>query len=210
MDSWYGDFFLPHSFEPIFLVRGTPGSGKSVLARLLERYIEKNEPDTEIYYHSSWLGQRPIPTYPFGSVLILDEAQTTYWDKKFWNRFKNPEIQDERVVTFASHGSSGYTGADSLTPMWIAPEQRVGLAPVDCGDGILVGLLFTREEFDDLVRVKFGDDRFCPSFLDCVFDMTKGHIGACLDIMQMIKAHPVDNTFICFVLTRTDAVLVIS
>ena len=191
-------------------MRGTPGSGKSVLAQLLGIYIQKKEPDTILHYHSAWLRKDHMPTYPSGSVLILDEAQTTYWDKAFWNKFKNPELQGERVVTFASHGSSGYTGADSLTPMFIAPEQHVGLTPVDCGDRILVGLLFTKEEFEDLAQVKFGDDRFCPSFLDCVFDMTQGHVGACMDIMRMIKTHRVDNTFICFVLTRTDGVLVIS
>ena len=59
-----------------------------------------------------------------------------------------------QVVAFASHGSTGYTGADNVTPMWIGKEQRVGLARLDCGDGILVGLLFTREEFHALVDRK--------------------------------------------------------
>ncbi len=104
-----------------------------------------------------------------------------------------------QVVAFASHGSSGYTGADNVTPMWIGMEQRVGLARLDCGDGILVGLLFTREEFNALVQLRFHDRRFSDSFLDCIFDMTNGHVGACEDLMKMVTTHDVKNPVIfCF------------
>ena len=123
-------------------VRGTPGSGKSVLAGLLRRYVKEIEPYTDVLFFEIWPENLPVQTTP-NTVLILDEAQTTYWDKRFWNNFKNPGLQDMRVVAFASHGSSGYTGPDNPTPMWIGIQQRVGLARLDCGDGIVVGLLFT-------------------------------------------------------------------
>jgi hypothetical protein len=176
-------------------VRGTPGSGKSVLAGLLRRYINGIEPDTEVVFFDAWPENLPVQT-TLNMILILDEAQTTYWDKNFWSKFKNPGLQDMRVVAFASHGSSGYTGADNATPMWIGMEQRVGLARVDCGDGILVGLLFTREEFNALVQLRFRDRRFSDSFLDCVFDMTNGHVGACEDLMRTVVAHEVMNPFL--------------
>jgi hypothetical protein len=69
-----------------------------VLAGLLRRYINEEEPDTEVVF-----------------VDVLT-----------------------RVVAFAIHGSSGYTGADNVTPMWIGMELCVGLARLDCGDGILL------------------------------------------------------------------------
>lgn len=181
-------FFALTSLKTKFSVRGTPGSGKSVLAGLLRRYINETEPDTEVVSVDAWPENLPVQITP-NTILILDEAQSTYWDKTFWTRFKNPGLQGMRVVAFASHGSSGYTGADNVTPMWIGKEQRVGLARLDCGDGILVGLLFTREEFNALVRLKFHDNRFSDSFLDCVFDMTKGHVGACEDLMKCVATH---------------------
>jgi hypothetical protein len=158
------------------LVQGTPGCGKSVLAGLLRRYINEKEPDTIVVFCQEWPENQPVQTIPH-TILILDEAQTTYGDKAFWSRFKNPGLEDMRVVAFASRGTSGYTGADNTPPMWIGMEQRVGLARLDRGDGILVGLLFTREEFNALVQLRFHDRGFSGSFLDCVFDMTNGHAG---------------------------------
>ena len=158
----------PASFELTFFpVRGTPGSGKSVLAELLRRHINEHEPETKVVLINSWPECQAVPTID-NTILILDEAQTTYGDKDFWSRFKNPGLEDVRVVAFASHGSSGYTGPDNVTPMWIGKEQRVGLARLDCGDGTLVGLLFSREEFTELVQLRFRDRGFSDTFLDCV------------------------------------------
>jgi hypothetical protein len=61
--------------------------------------------------------------------------------------------------------------------MWIGMKLRVGLARLDCGDGIVVGLLFTREEFNALVQLRFRDRHFSESSLDCALDiMTNGHV----------------------------------
>jgi hypothetical protein len=156
------------------------------------------EPYTKVVFVDAWPENLPVQTTP-NTILILDEAQTTYWDKNFWSKFKNSGLQGMRVVAFASHGSCGYTGADNVTPMWIGKEQRVSLARLDCGDGILVGLLFTREEFNELVQLRFRGRRFSDTFLDCVYDMTNGHVGACEDLMNMIVAHEVKTFFLfCF------------
>jgi len=80
---------------------------------------------------------------------------------------------------------------------------------LDCGDGILVGFLFTREEFNALVQLRFRDTHFSGSFLDCVFDTTNGHVGAFEDLMKSVIADKVKNPFI-FVSTNTDSNLVIS
>lgn len=97
--------------------------------------------------------------------------------KMSWNRFKNPELQTDRLVAFASHDSCGYTGIDSHTPIWIPQTSRVGLSPLDSPlgwDEIFVGLLFTREEFNALILLRFPDHRFSDSFLDSIFDITSG------------------------------------
>ncbi len=67
-----------------------------------------------------------------------------------------------RVVDFAS----------SARQSIIRTEQRVGLARLDCGDGgNVVGLLFTRDELDAFIQLRFHDlhnpehlqnDGICP------------------------------------------------
>ena len=144
----------------------------------------------------AWRENQPVQTTS-NTILILESGRSAD-DKDFWTRFKNPGLQDMQVVAFASHGSSGYTGADNVTPMWIGMEQRVGLARLGCGDGILVGLLFTREEFNAFVQLRSRDRRFSDSFLDCVFDMTNGHVGPCESLMNMVVVHEVRNPFLLF------------
>jgi len=188
---------FPHSLKLNSPVRGTPGSGKSVLAKLLRSYINEQEPDTEVILINAWPENKKVQTFD-NTILILDEAQTTYGDKDFWSRFKNPGLEDMRVVAFASHGSSGYTGPDNVMPMWIRMEQRVGLARLDCGDGIVVGLLFTRDELNAFVQLKYRDNGFSDSFIDCIFDMTNGHVGACESLIDKVIAHEVKNLFFLF------------
>ena len=178
-------------------VQGPPGSGKSVLGGLLLRYIDEIEHYTQVVSCRSWPENLPVETIP-NTILILDEAQTTYGDKAFWSRFKTPGLQDMQVVAFASHGNSTYTGADNFVPMWIGMEMRVCLARLDCGDGILVGLRFTREEFNMLVKLRFHNASFSDSFLDCVYETTNGHVGACEDLMKAITAHKVKNLSFLF------------
>jgi hypothetical protein len=73
-------------------------------------------------------------------------------------------------------------------------EQRV-LARLDCGDGILLGLLFSREEFNALVQLRFCGRQFSDLFLDCVFHTTNGHVGACEELLKVVVAHEVKNYF---------------
>ncbi len=68
-----------------------------------------------------------------------------------------------RVVDFAS----------SARQSIIRKEQRVGLARLDCGDGNVVGLLFTRGELDAFIQLRFHDKSFSDSFIDSIFDMTR-------------------------------------
>jgi hypothetical protein len=66
------------------------------------------------------------------TVLIVDEAQSSYRDKQFWLELKdiNPETSS-RVITLASYGSSGHNIYDPMIPFHISPQQNIGLVPVD-------------------------------------------------------------------------------
>jgi hypothetical protein len=94
------------------------------------------------------------------------------------------------LITFASYGSSG--GSDSLmTPHTPHQAQVVGLHAIDQGDGITVGLLLAQEEFHDFVKKRFGQNSFSPEFLESIYELTTGHVGACKDALEVIQAHDV-------------------
>jgi Cdc6-like AAA superfamily ATPase len=65
-------FFLT-SFKLIFSVRGTPGSGRSVLTGLLRRHINEKVPNAEVVFCQAWPEKQPVQTIPH-TILILDEA----------------------------------------------------------------------------------------------------------------------------------------
>ena len=110
----------------------------SVLAGLLHRYILANEPNTKVIFCEEWKEMKPLPTIP-GAILILDEAQTTYWDKVFWNRFKNPDLYIMQVIAFANHGTTGYSGIDRYQRMWVGRDEIVGLSyHLERSDGIVL------------------------------------------------------------------------
>jgi hypothetical protein len=69
------------------------------------------------------------------------------------------------------------------------------LRPIDYKDGLpVVGLFFTQAEFKDLVSTKylFPPHRFHHSFLDTLFGITNGHIGAIADSIRIILENDVD------------------
>ena len=166
-------------------------------------------------YVRAWLSKNDMPRdgwkdwlklkWQPGTVLIVDEAQSSYWDKPFWLELKdiNPETSS-RVITLASYGSAGQNIYDPITPFHISPRQNIGLIPVDRGDQIAVGLLLTKTEFDEVVPILFKKHQFDVSFLDSVFDITRGHVGACEDFLRVVLSHPVSrsswtNDFSCYI-----------
>jgi hypothetical protein len=190
------------SISKCLQVRGTPASGKSSLADLLIEYIEKVEGPTHIVLLVGWASQEDHPEgggtwlagkdwhFEDGAVLVVDEAQGSYWDKLFWNRIKaiRPDSR-YRVITFASYGSAGRDYIND-TP-GVPPHNTVGLKPIDVDGQASVGLLLSKSEFDDFVAVSFPHHRFDASFLDALFDFTHGHVGACDDFLRFIGGHAV-------------------
>ncbi|TDL25129.1 hypothetical protein BD410DRAFT_837373 [Rickenella mellea] len=178
-------------------VRGPPASGKTSLAMLLHEHIIQRELWTRVIFLESW---RSRPTVPYlvtwqewlhrelasqPSVLIVDEAQTSYWDRDFWLHIQalNPS-SGLRIITFASFGSAGAIIYDNIAPFYILPAQKVGLIPTDYGDGISVGLNFSKEELQAFTFSVFPSHEF-----DYLFDLTAGHVGACKAVMRAVAAH---------------------
>ena len=185
-------------------VRGTPASGKSSLAYLLRTYIQKIHPELHVHLlpcyrefsaeqqslnYRAWLA---IKGWEFqeGGVLILDEAQMSYWDQALWLEGLKP-IQPNApymIILFASHGSASRNLLTTATPFRVQEEQLVGLAR---GPRSSIGLLLTREEMEGVVKKRFPDHQFDESLLDCVYDLTSGHVGACCDALEVVKKHRV-------------------
>ena len=181
-------------------VRGTPGCGKTALAKLLEAYILQKEPGARVTSVASWLSRKEMPKegwkqwlklkFEPGTFLIVDEAQSSYWDKSFWLELKdiNPDVVF-CVITLASYGSAGHNIYDPRTPFHISPQQSIGLIATDHGDQIAVGLLVTKAEFDEVIPMLFQNHQFDVSFLVSVFDITRGHVGACEGFLPVVCAH---------------------
>ena len=131
-------------------------------------------------------------------VFIFDEAQLSKWDGDLWHNFFKSmfSFPKRRAIAFTSYGSpySHITIAGTL--IFIADAQRVSLRPIQCdNDTASVGLLFTRTEFDDLVTKQYPRNRLDSSFLDNIFDLTGGHVGAFLDFIDITVNHKA-STFV--------------
>jgi hypothetical protein len=214
-------------FSDSMQVRGTPASGKTTLADLLRRYITNLERNTDVIYIPFWPKDRSLGLELFlavdhgwvqtrETVFIFDNAESTYNDNELWvSLFKDtPNFRTRRVIIFTSFGSpnSRILLEDNVTPIQLAPAQRVNLHPVSHNDGLPpVGLFLTWDEFNDLTRRRYPgpEYRFHRDFLEEVFKFTVGHVGAVLDFLSVTTAHDVG---LCYVPRTVDftCLLVIS
>ena len=188
-------------------MRGTPASGKTTLANLLQHYIAKQEPDALVVLVPSWRTQDQLDQMggwrkwladrwnaEDGSVLIVDEAQTSFRDISFWTHIKGiNENWRYRVITFSTYGS---TGSEDSTPTNHSPylNQVVGLHKIDHGDHMGAGLLLTEAEFNEFVKKRFIGHCFDEQFLLGIYELTGGHVGTCEDVLDVIQTHNVSFT----------------
>ena len=162
-------------------VRGTPASGKTILARLLSNHY-RQERIAVITFHS-W---RTTPPQYYKDkiidearrrgyrqfdaqfvedgnyVLILDEGQMTYRDEALWiELIKNQSGSHfgPRICIFTCYGSptegpdSEYSAGSPLA--YLGPQQRVSITPSLIQFSPWVALFYNSEEFEDVV------ERFC-------------------------------------------------
>jgi hypothetical protein len=177
-----------------------------MLTRILAQHIERQEPAVHIIGVFGWPlekvsnigGWQAYLQHEKGwvqsrkTIFIFDEAQLSYEDFNLWNEFFKSvaDYPNLFVIAFASYGSPTSRLLMFGTPFTVKDSQKVTLRPIQHADHLGVGLLFSRIEFDELVQKKFSssDYYFHPSFFDGVFDITRGHVGAILDFVEVIRA----------------------
>lgn len=198
-------FLFSHLFDvaKVAKVRGTPASGKSSLAYLLRRHIEDHYPLQDVSLllgyraepsggsllnHRQWLETRGW-NFPPGGVLIIDEAQLSYWDQELWLDLKSISPDTPyMIILFASYGSASRNLLSQTTPFKVHEEQLVGLSR---GPRSSIGLLLTEEETKGVMEKKFPDHQFDESLLTTIYRLTSGHVGAYCDALAVIKKHGV-------------------
>jgi len=130
------------------------------------------------------------------TFFIFDEVQMSYNDIDLWVAFfkELPSFNDRFAIAFASYGSPNTHISVGGTLIIVSDRQRASLHPIDHRDGLgAAGLLFSREEFDDLVLKRFSSSEyyFDSSFFDAVFRISGGHVGGIHDFVEIIRGHDV-------------------
>ncbi|KAF8418995.1 hypothetical protein EV426DRAFT_720268 [Tirmania nivea] len=199
-------------------IRGTPGSGKSALLRLLQLYMRRQNRQvvrlchwplkSEMEQIGGWntylikkcqIPKEVLDIFMAPVVVLIDEAQSTYWDTDFWNDGLKAAIDRKNGMTFVLASSYGSPSGSQLvanvpphvgyhlTPVQFAEAHMVGLKPDERGGTL--GVFFSETEFDDLLStdpsMKLGED-----VKELIYRLTGGHSGATVDVLSYVKRSP--------------------
>ncbi|GAQ35039.1 hypothetical protein AFUB_059250 [Aspergillus niger] len=166
---------------PVILIRGTPASGKTTLARLLQDRLHNQGRIVPFFYTwkqdlitfdtEPWvaLAKALKQRLPRGQVpnlmndeivVIVDEAQGSYDDDYLWNHIiklliDKPCRYKLRICLFCYFGcpSTGVEPPQGLgyCPATIPERQCITLTPQSCSESPKIGLYYTESEFDDVL-----------------------------------------------------------
>jgi len=130
-------------------------------------------------------------------VFIIDEAQESYADQTFWLSILKTQSgfrQGPRFCLFSSYGSPS-TGLSALgmvsTPLRLAPMQRVSLMQSRQSFSPDIGLFYTKDEFDDVIKRWISSPGYSSFSLHgdasaYLFSITNGHPGAVAGLLSYI------------------------
>jgi len=186
-------------------VRGTPCSGKTILAMLLWGYYHKRR--ERVIFLNGWhnvsnprihlvdeckrhgyYGVEPHTLTYANVVFILDEAQQSYDNSDLWSgiiKTQSGRQSGLRICLFSSYGSPS-TGPTQYpprsTPLQFGPSQRISITASRFVENGRVCLFYNREEFEDVVSRKCSHPtnkfELDSAARDYLYSITNGHPGA--------------------------------
>ncbi|KAL2829696.1 hypothetical protein BDW59DRAFT_32780 [Aspergillus cavernicola] len=183
--------------QKVVHVRGTPASGKTTLARLLQQYYKATK-TKNVFFINTWRNLENFPTgfndepwkkfrkmiyttfnsaqspnnLPQGAIIIIDEAQKSYSDLEFWHTIVKQRIygdgQDIKICLFCSYGSPS-TGVEKQPRYYTPAHFRMDQrVSLTPQASCSIGLFFNRDEFKDAIQKVTANPKFEGSFtLDC-------------------------------------------
>jgi hypothetical protein len=197
-------------------VRGTPASGKTILANLLwHHYLERGE---RVVFTERWpldvlnarthlarlcreFGYHEIQPHNLthaNVIFIMDEAQQSYGasGSGLWNGFIKQQAYASggpRICLFSSYGSPS-TGAtqrrDGTTPHIFDVSRRVSITLSSVPGSPDICLFYNEEEFEDVVTRTCEDPttrlRFDPAAHKYLYSVTSGHPGAVNALLHLV------------------------
>lgn len=190
--------------------RGTPSCGKTTLGMLLQAHVERKRPDRTVYritwpppfpgkysllpYHrllndmldiNNWYSWEYIRS----TLLIVGEAQLSYTYNTLWNDLimNMPDSHNNNLflLLLSSYGSPSAATIPTqpgCSPIVLSTQCRISIQQL-LQTNPLVGLYFTRKEFDDMLR------RYSQTFVSSgqPFYLSK---DASNYVWQFINGHP--------------------
>ncbi|KAL5340622.1 hypothetical protein BJX70DRAFT_102203 [Aspergillus crustosus] len=181
--------------QKVLHVRGTPASGKTTLARLLQQYYKATKTknvffintwrDLETFstgfnddepwkkfrkmIHTTFNSTQSPYTLPQGAIIIVDEAQKSYSDLEFWHTIVKQRIygdgQDIKLCLFCSYGSPS-TGVEKQPGYFTPAHFRMDQrGSLTPHASCSIGVFFNRAEFKDAVQKVTGNPDFDEKFM---------------------------------------------
>ncbi|KAJ7762327.1 hypothetical protein DFH07DRAFT_407810 [Mycena maculata] len=191
-----------------FLVRGTPGSGKTMLSKQLKKHILWLDSQARVTITGVWrrgdtvqdslnlskIDGDPVDLRYKGTHWILfDEAQTTYQDDIIWTTLLKDFDNKFIFLLFASYGSRQRKAADVIGTLNIHPHQQMGLSPTSNGDhgfSHIPGLYFKQEEYESLLNIhpRLELPTLSSDLRQWIIEISNGHIGAIRSLLSAVTA----------------------
>jgi hypothetical protein len=202
-------------------VRGTPASGKSVLVELLQHHLKEKQQTqhlkiTMVPFWPEKMTQTESTAFIESTlgctlsflrhhaqdrVLLLDEGQSSYYDKMLWNtliKSVSMNVAGVYMVILSCYGAPGKIPVNmrDLTPMVFDKCQRVGLSwDEDSGGATQAGLLLKIQESAEICERLCGTVSPPLSFplelKNWLHELTDGHVGALVSVVFMIRTNEV-------------------
>lgn len=211
-------------------IRGTPSSGKTMLARLLWnsclRYREPvvfvtgwsniSDPQEHLAEQCNAAGYKNVNCVNLlekNITFILDEAQASYKDHALWFGIIKSQSGchfGPKLRLFASYGSPTTGPAEyphGTTPVHLGPAQRVSLTISCVSDSPNVCLFYNEEEFNDVLQRlcsrPWSTFAIAPDARDYLYSMTNGHPGAVDSLVSYM--FEVCSSVVWYVMSRTNS-----